>query len=185
MNCRTAAASAAVLLLSPLIVASDENSDGKWGWDRFHGVDLELGADKINNSEGSRLAALDEYFARSREEWNVPGMAIAIVKDDNVVFSKGYGVRDIEDALPVTNQTLFAIASNTKAFTATALAILVDEGKISWATRCRHISHTLSCTIHGCRSRCKFVTCSRIGVVLEPTAAICSGLEQRTVERML
>ena len=132
MNCRTAAASAAVLLLSPLIVASDENSDGKWGWDRFHGVDLELGADKINNSEGSRLAALDEYFARSREEWNVPGMAIAIVKDDNVVFSKGYGVRDSEDALPVTNQTRFAIASNTKAFTATALAILVDEGKISW-----------------------------------------------------
>ena len=136
MKGRRAAASAAVLLLSPLIVASDENSAEDWGWDRFHGVDLDLdadgSADKINNSEGSRLAALDEYFARSREEWNVPGMAIAIVKDNSVVFSKGYGVRDSQNSLPVTNQTRFAIASNTKAFTATALAILVDEGKISW-----------------------------------------------------
>jgi len=69
MKGRRAAASAAVLLLSPLIVASDENSAEDWGWDRFHGVDLDLdadgSADKINNSEGSRLAALDEYFARS------------------------------------------------------------------------------------------------------------------------
>ena len=123
------------MLLSPLIVASDENSAEEWGWDRFHGVDLDVdadgSADKINNSEGSRLAALDEYFARSREEWNVPGMAIAIVKDDIVVFSKGYGVRDSQNSLPVTNQTRFAIASNTKAFTATALSVLNDAGVLN------------------------------------------------------
>src|SRR5277367_5146035 len=75
---------------------------------------------------------LDEYVARSMKTFEVPGMAIAIVKDGKVVLLKGYGVRKLGEATPVDENTLFGIGSNTKAFTAAALATLVDEGKISW-----------------------------------------------------
>jgi len=64
--------------------------------------------------------------------FGVPGMAAAIVRDGKVVHSKGYGVREIGKPEPVTPQTVFAIASCTKAFTATATAMLVDEGKMAW-----------------------------------------------------
>lgn len=77
-------------------------------------------------------AGLDLYVARVMEEFDVPGVAIAIVKDGKIVLTKGYGVRELGKPQPVTDSTLFGIASNTKAFTAAALAILVDEGKITW-----------------------------------------------------
>jgi CubicO group peptidase (beta-lactamase class C family) len=77
-------------------------------------------------------ADLDAYVARSMKTFDVPGMAVAIVKDGNVVVSRGYGVRKLGEATPVDENTLFGIGSNTKAFTAAALATLVDEGKISW-----------------------------------------------------
>src|SRR5262245_37148466 len=75
---------------------------------------------------------LDAYVARALKEFEIPGLAIAIVKDGKVEIVKGYGVRKLGEPAPVDEQTLFGIASNTKAFTAAALAILVDEGKISW-----------------------------------------------------
>src|SRR5262245_63367465 len=75
---------------------------------------------------------LDAYVARALKEFEVPGLAVAIVKDGKVALAKGYGVRRLGETAPVDEQTLFGIASNTKAFTAAALAILVDEGKISW-----------------------------------------------------
>src|SRR5271169_1040965 len=75
---------------------------------------------------------LDEYATRSMKTFEVPGMAVAVVKDGKVVVSKGYGVRKLGEATPVDENTLFGIGSNTKAFTAAALATLVDEGKISW-----------------------------------------------------
>jgi len=64
--------------------------------------------------------------------FDVPGIAVAIVKDDAVVVAKGYGVRKTGEAAPVDARTLFGIASNTKAFTATALGLLVEEKKIEW-----------------------------------------------------
>jgi CubicO group peptidase (beta-lactamase class C family) len=79
-----------------------------------------------------RLREIDEYAAKAGRDWNVPGFAVAIVKDDKVVFAKGYGVRELGKAEQVDADTLFAIASNTKAFTAAALAVLVDEGKLKW-----------------------------------------------------
>jgi CubicO group peptidase (beta-lactamase class C family) len=79
-----------------------------------------------------RLREIDEYAARAGQDWHVPGFALAIVKDDKVVFAKGYGVRELGEPEAVDKNTLFAIASNTKAFTAAALATLVDEGKLSW-----------------------------------------------------
>src|SRR3984957_9847194 len=77
-------------------------------------------------------ADLDSFVARSMKTFDVPGMAIAIVKDGKVVIAKGYGVRKMGAAAPVDENTLFGIGSNTKAFTTAALATLVDEGKISW-----------------------------------------------------
>ena len=62
----------------------------------------------------------------------VPGLAVAVVKDGQVVLAKGYGVRKLGEPAPVDAQTLFGIASNTKAFTATALGLLVEEGKLEW-----------------------------------------------------
>jgi CubicO group peptidase (beta-lactamase class C family) len=79
-----------------------------------------------------RLREIDEYAARAGRDWEVPGFAVAVVKDDKVVFAKGYGVREMGKPEPVDKDTLFAIASNTKAFTSAALATLVDEGKVRW-----------------------------------------------------
>ncbi|MCA1573520.1 MAG: serine hydrolase, partial [Acidobacteria bacterium] len=65
-------------------------------------------------------------------DWEVPGLSIAIVKNDQVVFVKGYGVRKLGDPTPVNERTLFAIGSSSKAFTAASVAMLVDEGKLKW-----------------------------------------------------
>ncbi|MCI0690539.1 serine hydrolase [candidate division KSB1 bacterium] len=75
---------------------------------------------------------LDAYVERVRKEFEVPGIALAIVKDGKVVMAKGYGVRKLGESTPVDARTLFGIASNTKAFTATALGLLVEEGKLEW-----------------------------------------------------
>ena len=74
----------------------------------------------------------DGYVRRVMETFTVPGLSVAIVKDGKVVLAKGYGVRRMGDATPVDARTRFGIASNTKLFTATALALLVEEGKIEW-----------------------------------------------------
>ena len=75
---------------------------------------------------------LDKYIENARQEWGIPGMAVAVVKDGKVILAKGYGYRNVEAKKKVNKNTLFAIASNSKAFTTSALAILVDEGKINW-----------------------------------------------------
>jgi CubicO group peptidase (beta-lactamase class C family) len=75
---------------------------------------------------------LDADVNLALKTFDVPGIAIAIVKDGKVVTAKGFGVRKLGDPKPVDGKTLFEVASNSKAFTAAALAMLVDEGKISW-----------------------------------------------------
>jgi len=87
-----------------------------------------LAQQKANTS----LAKLDAYYQQALQDWNVPGMAIAIVKDDSVIFAKGYGVLHIKTGGQVDANTVFGIASNSKAYTAAALATLVDAGKIRW-----------------------------------------------------
>ncbi|MBF9239715.1 serine hydrolase [Hymenobacter sp. BT683] len=78
------------------------------------------------------VAAVDAAVARTLKAFNVPGMAVAVVKDGKVVMSKGYGVSSLKTQAPVDENTLFGIASNTKAFTAAALGLLVEEGKLRW-----------------------------------------------------
>ena len=75
---------------------------------------------------------LDDVVARAMKTFNVPGIAVAIIKDGKVVLSKGYGVTNINTQQKVDGNTLFGIASNSKAFTSAALGMLVDEKKINW-----------------------------------------------------
>jgi CubicO group peptidase (beta-lactamase class C family) len=74
----------------------------------------------------------DAYVNKALKDWEVPGVAIAIVKNDRIVLAKGYGVRELNKTEPVDERTLFAIGSSSKAFTATAIAILVDQAKLKW-----------------------------------------------------
>jgi len=78
---------------------------------------------------------LDAMVARTMKTFEVPGIGLAIVKDGKVVLAKGYGVRKLGEPAPVDAKTLFGIASNTKVFTATALGLLVEEGKLAWDAR--------------------------------------------------
>ncbi len=75
---------------------------------------------------------VDVLVERSLKTFNVPGIAVGIVKDGKLILAKGYGVTNIKTGQKVDANTLFGIASNSKSFTTAALAILVDEGKISW-----------------------------------------------------
>lgn len=79
-----------------------------------------------------RLENLSQQLEKKRQQFHIPGMAIAIVKDDKVIFSKGFGVSDLENNTPVTAKTIFSIGSTTKAFTATLIAQLVDKGTMQW-----------------------------------------------------
>lgn len=71
--------------------------------------------------------SLDTYIKRGMADWQIPGLAIAIVKDGKVIVSKGYGVREVGRHEPVDENTLFFIASNTKLFTGTAIARFLYE----------------------------------------------------------
>lgn len=75
---------------------------------------------------------VDNVVNRALTAFNVPGIAVAIVKDGKVILSKGYGIKSIQTNEKVDGNTLFGIASNSKAFTTAALAMLVDEGKLKW-----------------------------------------------------
>ena len=83
----------------------------------------------------ARAADVDAAATRAMKAFAVPGIAVGIVKDGRLVFARGYGVRALGQSAAVDSDTLFAIGSNTKAFTSAALAILVDEGKLRWDDR--------------------------------------------------
>jgi CubicO group peptidase (beta-lactamase class C family) len=78
------------------------------------------------------LVDVDQKIGVWMKEWNVPGMAIGVVKGGQILLYKGYGLRDVEKGLPVTPKTVFSIASNSKAFTSVSAALLVDAGKLEW-----------------------------------------------------
>src|SRR5579871_1473689 len=75
--------------------------------------------------------SLDSYILRGMKDWQIPGLAVVIVKDGKVVKLKGYGVKSVNGGEAVDENTLFMIASNTKLFTATALAQLEYDKKLS------------------------------------------------------
>lgn len=99
---------------------------------------LSLHAQATQQSAGSARPmavdprTIDAYVEQAMRDWEVPGVAIAVVRNDSVVFAKGYGVRELGKSDRVTPSSLFAIGSTSKAFTSAALGILVDEGKVRW-----------------------------------------------------
>lgn len=88
---------------------------------------------KVEREEGVSLEQkIRQTAEQSLDAFNIPGLAVVAVKDGEVVLAEGFGVRDIESQQPVTPTTLFGIASHTKAFTAAAMATLVEQGKVDW-----------------------------------------------------
>ena len=80
---------------------------------------------------------IDALVENTIKTFDVPGIAVAIVKDGKIIHEKGYGLSSVNNKQKVNEHTRFGIASNSKAFTATALAILIDEGKLKWDDRVR------------------------------------------------
>lgn len=85
-----------------------------------------------DTSATARLAGFDAYMNQVMRDWNVPGIGVGVVVKDKLVFARGYGYRDYGNKLPFTATTVVPIASNTKLFTAIAVGLLVDEGKLDW-----------------------------------------------------
>lgn len=79
----------------------------------------------------------DAMIQRGMKDWKIPGLATVVVKDGQVVFQKTYGIRDLETQEPVDEQTLFSMASTTKAIIAISLGMLVDQGKLDWNDKVR------------------------------------------------
>src|SRR5262245_32637952 len=78
------------------------------------------------------FASLDSFVPAQLQKWKLPGLAIAVVQNGKVVYSNGFGLRDVKQNLPVTTSTLFAIGSVSKSFTSLSMGILNDEGKLDW-----------------------------------------------------
>ncbi len=111
-------------------------------------------------------AAIDTLVREAQRVWNVPGVAVAIVKADEVIYLKGHGSRGHGLPQPMTAQTLFPLSSCTKGFTATLLAQLVDEGKLDWDDPVRkHVpGFHLSDPLADADVRLRDLLCHRTGV---------------------
>ncbi len=99
------------------------------------GQTLPFSAERGLKRAADAIAALEGFgdsVNQALKDWNIPGLAIGIVLDDEVIYARGFGKRDLESDKPVTTQTIFAIGSSTKAFTTFVMGTLVDEGKFSW-----------------------------------------------------
>lgn len=90
------------------------------------------------------LDGLDEFVTQAMKDWKVPGLAIAVVQGDKVILAKGFGYRNMEQQVPVTPNTLFAIGSITKSFTVTTLGMEMDEGKVEWDKPVRNFLPTFN-----------------------------------------
>jgi len=83
-------------------------------------------------AQESPLSGFRSYVEQAVSDWHVPGLAVVVVKDGEVAFSEGFGERQLGESAGVSSGTLFAIGSTTKAMTAAAIGMLVDEGKMIW-----------------------------------------------------
>ncbi|UTA66345.1 serine hydrolase [Emticicia sp. 21SJ11W-3] len=96
-----------------------------------------LGSFSHSIAQAITSVEIDNLVERTLKTFDVPGIAVAVVKDGKVIHAKGYGVRSLNTGKKVDENTLFGIASNSKAFTAAALGMLVDEKKLKWDDKVR------------------------------------------------
>jgi len=86
----------------------------------------------------STFDGFDGFMSTIMEKWDVPGMAVAVVRDDEVIYQQGFGYKDLDSKEPIDPETIFAIGSSSKAFTAMALGLLVDDGLLEWDKPLKH-----------------------------------------------
>ncbi len=96
------------------------------------GCGITIATSSTGHCDGTDTAAFDSFVESTHNKYEVPGAAVAIIENDNVVFIKGYGVRELGKSEAVDEDTIFQIASVTKLFTAAVLGILVDQGNLQW-----------------------------------------------------
>ncbi|MBK7855947.1 MAG: beta-lactamase family protein [Bacteroidetes bacterium] len=120
-----------LLLLSNVCRAQTENSKSE----KVKMIAANNVKSAANNKPDFIKDSLEIYVEREMQRWNIPGVAISIIKDGKVIFIKGFGVRDIKSKAPVDENTLFQIASNTKAYTGTAIAMLQSQKRLKLADR--------------------------------------------------
>lgn len=89
----------------------------------------------VAQSYTKQVKEFDAYIQKGMKDWEIPGMAVVVVKDNKILLKKGYGVKELGNSDPVDINTLFVMASTTKAITAVGMGILVDEGKVKWSDR--------------------------------------------------
>ncbi|HNR19277.1 MAG TPA: serine hydrolase [Bacteroidia bacterium] len=115
-----------LLLISNVCSAQTENSKSE----KVKMIAANNVKSAANNKPDFIKDSLEIYVEREMQRWNIPGVAISIIKDGKVIFIKGFGVRDIKSKAPVDENTLFQIASNTKAYTGTAIAMLQSQKRL-------------------------------------------------------
>ena len=93
----------------------------------FSSISLVFGQETVKAN-----SLLDSFIQEAKSGWHAPGLAVTVIKDGEVLFSKGYGVRELGKKESVDTKTMFAMASTTKAFTAMAIGMLVDDGLLNW-----------------------------------------------------
>ena len=89
----------------------------------------------VAQSYTKQVKEFDAYIQKGMKDWEIPGMAVVVVKDNKILLKKGYGVKELGNSDPVDINTLFVMASTTKALTAVGMGMLVDEGKVKWSDR--------------------------------------------------
>ena len=127
------------------------------------------------------------FVQKTLADWKVPGVGVAVVKGGKVVLAEGYGFRDIDKKLPVTPRTLFAIGSSSKAFTATTVGIMVDEGKVAWDTPVREYLPTFKLKDEAVSAQAtpRDLLCHRTGLARHDLGWIGSGFtRQEHFDRM-
>ncbi|HEX8197556.1 MAG TPA: serine hydrolase [Pyrinomonadaceae bacterium] len=92
----------------------------------------ETNAPTDSEKQAELLKNVDAYIEKTMSDWRIPGLSLAVVKDDKIIYAKGYGAREIGKAEKVDEGTLFPVGSITKSFTAAGIGILVDEKKMAW-----------------------------------------------------
>ena len=98
-------------------------------------ITIVAAANRVAAQASEPYPGLDAYITKAVQAWKLPGLSVAIVRNDSVIFTKGYGVLAAGSTMAVNEKTLFEIGSSSKAFTATIAAMLVGDGKMHWDDR--------------------------------------------------